>query len=361
MIHLPNGFTQLEYLESTGTQYIDTGIIPTAKTSIEISGIQERISTGPMFGISQVLYCFDNKNATHYGFFGINSNVAAVIGDKEITLIMGKDSGIIVNGEKLADLSSANETITTDKTCVLFGRRDNNTGSVSVMANHRIYYCKLWQDKVLVRDFVPARRNADSELGLYDTVGGTFYTNVGSGTFVAGAEIIVPAEPVNPIDPNSLLQGYLVGCRLRAMRSKKEPVAYLYNGVRLPKLPEWDTEGYPNAVIFEHGLNSDIYVPGFGAWVSEKEIFVRCRTSSAGDAIVEIRTQPPLMHMDYGHGEEVWDGGSKEWTQTSYVVGQTLYNNDVQKSRIVWANHDIFEEDGTLYFAKCADPIPVYE
>ncbi len=27
-------------------------------------------------------------------------------------------------------------------------------------------------------------------------------------------------EATNPIDPNSLVQGYLVGCRLRAMRGK---------------------------------------------------------------------------------------------------------------------------------------------
>ena len=30
---------------------------------------------------------------------------------------------------------------------------------------------------------------------------------------------------------------------------QKQPVAYLYNGVRLPKLPEWDRETYPYATI----------------------------------------------------------------------------------------------------------------
>lgn len=31
--------------------------------------------------------------------------------------------------------------------------------------------------------------------------------------------------------------------------SRREPVAYLYNGVRLPKLPEYDKSVYPYAVI----------------------------------------------------------------------------------------------------------------
>ena len=33
---LPNGFTALEYLESTGTQYIDTGIAPTNTTGLRV-------------------------------------------------------------------------------------------------------------------------------------------------------------------------------------------------------------------------------------------------------------------------------------------------------------------------------------
>lgn len=32
---LPKGYVQLEYIESTGTQYIDTGIIPTDETKTE--------------------------------------------------------------------------------------------------------------------------------------------------------------------------------------------------------------------------------------------------------------------------------------------------------------------------------------
>ena len=33
---LPIGFQEVEYLESTGTQYIDTGFIPTGNTGIDM-------------------------------------------------------------------------------------------------------------------------------------------------------------------------------------------------------------------------------------------------------------------------------------------------------------------------------------
>ena len=35
-VQLPSGYTQVEYIESTGTQYIDTGIIPTNNTKFEM-------------------------------------------------------------------------------------------------------------------------------------------------------------------------------------------------------------------------------------------------------------------------------------------------------------------------------------
>lgn len=47
----------------------------------------------------------------------------------------------------------------------------------------RLYSMKLSNGAALIRDLQPARRRADGELGLYDLVGGTFYTNAGTGRF----------------------------------------------------------------------------------------------------------------------------------------------------------------------------------
>ena len=53
----------------------------------------------------------------------------------------------------------------------------------------RFYSVKLYNNGVLDADFIPVRRNSDGELGMYDTVSGTFLTNTGNGTFGAGPDL----------------------------------------------------------------------------------------------------------------------------------------------------------------------------
>ena len=50
-----------------------------------------------------------------------------------------------------------------------------------------LYSMEMYKDETLVRSFVPAKRSAEGVVGLYDRVEGKFYTNQGSGDFVAGA------------------------------------------------------------------------------------------------------------------------------------------------------------------------------
>lgn len=50
--------------------------------------------------------------------------------------------------------------------------------------NIRIYYAKIWDDGTLVRDFIPAVRNDDGVIGMYDQVNDVFYANDGTGSFI---------------------------------------------------------------------------------------------------------------------------------------------------------------------------------
>jgi hypothetical protein len=52
----------------------------------------------------------------------------------------------------------------------------------------RLYYFQIYDNNVLVRDFVPCI-NASGEAGLYDKANNVFYGNAGSGTFEAGSAI----------------------------------------------------------------------------------------------------------------------------------------------------------------------------
>lgn len=50
--------------------------------------------------------------------------------------------------------------------------------------NIRIYYAKIWDNRTLIRDFIPAVRNDDGVIGMYDQVNDVFYTNDGAGSFI---------------------------------------------------------------------------------------------------------------------------------------------------------------------------------
>ena len=55
----------------------------------------------------------------------------------------------------------------------------------------RFYYVEL-DNGTTKRNFIPARRNSDGVLGMYDTVSNTFFTNSGTGEFIAGPVVYLP-------------------------------------------------------------------------------------------------------------------------------------------------------------------------
>ena len=61
-----------------------------------------------------------------------------------------------------------------------------NRGNVTWGSNDlSIYYFKVFNNNVLQFDGIPARRDSDGELGMYDTISHTFFTNAGTGKFLA--------------------------------------------------------------------------------------------------------------------------------------------------------------------------------
>jgi hypothetical protein len=51
----------------------------------------------------------------------------------------------------------------------------------------KLYRCRCVKSGALIRDFIPARRNSDGYVGLYDIINNVFYGNSGSGNFTAGS------------------------------------------------------------------------------------------------------------------------------------------------------------------------------
>ena len=60
------------------------------------------------------------------------------------------------------------------------------TGKGKNTSKARIYTAWAKKDGVWQYNMIPARRDSDNVLGMYDIVNNVFRTNAGTGTFVAG-------------------------------------------------------------------------------------------------------------------------------------------------------------------------------
>ncbi|MBO4683275.1 MAG: hypothetical protein J5611_01705 [Alphaproteobacteria bacterium] len=189
---LPAGYTQLEYLESTGTQYIDTGIQLTADTlDITISSSVEFVdltlteySVGsrmfygspPTFGIQ--VYTNGPNIFNQHVSYPVSLNTRYRI----ITTTTSTMRSISANNIKLKD--GFERSITDGTKINVFGTQEYTAHNAG--ANIKLYEMQISKNSRVIRNFVPAQRDSDGELGMYDTVSNTFFTNSGTGEFVAG-------------------------------------------------------------------------------------------------------------------------------------------------------------------------------
>lgn len=188
----------LDYIDSHATGQIDTGVIPTRNTKLEMKFMLHNATQG---GTARV---FGVENATSSSSSGgafllntipgstmsflsnstlqvINTVTTAVETDYEISCEYNK---ITVNGTDYTGSAST----WVDLLGPLYLFRCNVPATYRAYGAYttdvRIYYCKIYEGNDLVRDFVPVRRS-DGVCGLYDKIEGQFYHTV--GPYVGGS------------------------------------------------------------------------------------------------------------------------------------------------------------------------------
>ena len=190
---LPDGYVELEYVESSGSQWVDTGVYPGGSTrvtadveilkSTSVSGIFGGRSGDQNSGGRFSLWAIDQVFRTDYGTSATRVRVPAdgrhaIDKSGPVTTI----DGTTVQVEQ-ASFSSAGSLY-------LFTNNEGSAGPDSRGASMRLYSCSVSQDGTAPsREFIPARRESDGAVGLYDRIGAKFYGNVGSGAFVAGPDV----------------------------------------------------------------------------------------------------------------------------------------------------------------------------
>jgi len=198
-------YQALDYIESSGTQFIDTGYLPTAATEMQsdiylsgdcdftlgggyLFGCGEgdkrfSINFGSTIGSERRLYAWLNTSGSAVNRIDFTEGIGA-----RLPLLARASTGLVRYGSLCA--SGAKKTAAhTDgqQTLILFGYKSPDKSVVPFSYYRmRVYGCKISEGGVLKRDFTPCRRLFDGEVGLYDRVTKRFYGNGGTGVFAAG-------------------------------------------------------------------------------------------------------------------------------------------------------------------------------
>ncbi len=191
---LPKEYQQVEYLESTGGNYIVTYHYANQNTRAEILVETTKNDTYKYFlgvgstttntafyigqGSASPYYVFSNmgndRKTTYANFSAYNTKRKVSLSKKGLYVddILQKDYSNIAN-------------FTSPNSLYLFGKQNTTILSGGV----RIYYCKTWDNDILFRDFIPCYRKADGKTGMYDLVNNEFYECRGTGKFILGGEV----------------------------------------------------------------------------------------------------------------------------------------------------------------------------
>ena len=182
---LPSGYKKLEYIQSTGTQYIDTLVNIEANKPITLRVVCDcsfnnaGVGNGVGTTISGNIFYFGTYNGSYCYGLGKVDGETSVAADTERRIhdldAVGKK--LTISGKlSLTGLSFATPTASRTFWLPQWGQ------------GIKLYSCQIYDNGTLVRDFVPCQ-TTDGTIGLWDDVNSVFYGNAGTGTFTAGPEI----------------------------------------------------------------------------------------------------------------------------------------------------------------------------
>ena len=189
---LPDGYTELAAIQSSGTQYIDTGFKPNenSRVVIDVEVVSQTSASNCVFGARNSaspaatlmfdLWSMTTGTAVRSGYFGASVTGTYSLLNNRTVIDKNKNSCLV------GETSISNAAASGQSALNLYLFNVNNSGAIndSYATSMKLYSCKIYDNGTLVRDFIPCT-NLSGTVGLYDIVGKQFYANAGTGTFTA--------------------------------------------------------------------------------------------------------------------------------------------------------------------------------
>ena len=201
-------YYELNYIESTGTQYINTGTpiganykvdgvfsLPAIQSDKYFFGVRGRSADMAytfavvQYSATSVWASYDNNHDSDWiqKTFNWVANT-----DYHIVLDMKSGSQLFSINDNVLSTGSLSFSSNSERPLYIFAF--NNNGTAGNLSSQKCKSLKIYYNDELIRDFVPAMRKSDYVVGLYDSVNNQFYTNVGSGTIQYGGIVADKSE-----------------------------------------------------------------------------------------------------------------------------------------------------------------------
>lgn len=187
VVELPEGYTRLEYIESTGSQWFDTGFTPNQDSRVVVETEFTVLDDNAwMFGVRKT------SNAQGFGAFYDTSTgtLGAAYGNEQISGDLSAKTGtryhFDLNKNKLTvDDSTIDfnaQTFTAHATLPMFVRYSNT--AYAAYSYEKRYVTRVYDNGEMVRNYIPCI-NPSGVVGMYDVVTDTFKSSASSTPFLA--------------------------------------------------------------------------------------------------------------------------------------------------------------------------------
>lgn len=174
---------EIEYLESTGTQWIDTGINGNSIYGVELTFI----SANSVGAFDSILSCVPDDFTL--GYFTSSNQMYLRNRGREIFKGVSITQSL-ENNLLMMDKEAIFNGVTYQISTPIASRSQNlliaNNSAYSRPAHAKYKTLKLYQD-VLVRDFIPVRIGTTGY--MYDKVSKQLFGNSGTGEFILGPDV----------------------------------------------------------------------------------------------------------------------------------------------------------------------------
>lgn len=195
-------YKQIKYIESTGTQYINTEYKLTSNNMRVVCEftIIDNTSSMSLFGGQEagiftiVPYCSGETCTFYVGTTNGTLGTKITANTKHTLEVIAKNGALTIIIDGTTKKGTYAGSLSKNVPITIFA--NNKNGEAIELSKMQYSKFQLYDNEKLVRDYVSARELSTGKLGLWDKVGKKLYENAGTGTFgvaVGDDGIVLPA------------------------------------------------------------------------------------------------------------------------------------------------------------------------